>query len=105
MRIWIVSILASLLTVAAHADDAGVAFFESRVRPILVEQCYSCHSAKAKKPKAGLYVDSRTGLLKGGESGPSLVPGDPGKQGGSWDEHGSGSAGSGPTSPSEGGGA
>ena len=52
-------------------------FFETSIRPLLVERCYSCHSAGAKKLKADLYLDSRPGLLKGGESGPALVPGHP----------------------------
>ena len=49
------------------------------VRPILSEHCYRCHSAKAGKVRAGLQVDSREGLLKGGESGTVLVPGNPGQ--------------------------
>jgi len=64
-------------TAAGGTDEAGVQFFESRVRPLLVEHCYRCHSAKAEKVKAGLLVDSREGLLKGGESGPALVAGQP----------------------------
>ena len=44
---------------------------------MLAEHCYRCHSAKAEKVKAGLLVDSREGLLKGGDSGPVLVPGQP----------------------------
>ena len=47
------------------------------MRPLLAEHCYGCHSAKAKKVKAGLLVDSREGLLKGGESGPAVVAGKP----------------------------
>jgi hypothetical protein len=47
------------------------------VRPLLAEHCYRCHSAKAEKLKAGLRVDSREGVLKGGESGPALVAGHP----------------------------
>ncbi len=62
---------------AGGTDEAGASFFESRVRPLLVEHCYRCHSAKAEKVKAGLLVDSREGLLKGGESGPGLVLGQP----------------------------
>jgi hypothetical protein len=62
---------------AGGTDEAGVEFFESRVRPLLAEHCYGCHSAKAKKVKAGLLVDSREGLLKGGESGPAVVAGRP----------------------------
>jgi len=45
------------------------------VRPVLVAHCYDCHSTDAKELKAELYVDSRAGLLKGGESGPAIVPG------------------------------
>ncbi len=62
---------------AGGTDEAGVEFFESRVRPLLAEHCYGCHSAKAKKVKAGFLVDSREGLLKGGESGPAVVAGKP----------------------------
>ena len=51
-------------------------FFESRVRPLLVAQCYECHT---EKQNGGLRVDSRAALLAGGESGPSIVPGDPDK--------------------------
>ncbi len=52
-------------------------FFEKRVRPLLSENCYSCHSAK--KQKGGLRLDSLEAILKGGESGPALVPGKPGE--------------------------
>src|SRR5262245_52246974 len=55
----------------ACADDAaGREFFEKKIRPVLVQHCYKCHSASAKAPKGGLRVDSRAGLHKGGESGP-----------------------------------
>jgi mono/diheme cytochrome c family protein len=52
-------------------------FFETRVRPVLADQCYACHGKDARM--GGLRVDSRAALLKGGDSGPSLVPGDPDK--------------------------
>ena len=58
----------------------GIEFFESKIRPVLVEHCYRCHSEAAKKKgklKAGLLLDSKAGLLKGGESGPVLVVGKP----------------------------
>ncbi len=61
---------------AATAPEAE-AFFENRVRPLLVEHCYECHSEK--KVKGGLRVDSRDALLKGGDTGPSIVPGDSAK--------------------------
>ena len=54
-------------------------FFESKIRPILASQCYSCHSSKNKDVKGGLLVDTRDGLLKGGDSGPAIVPGQPEK--------------------------
>jgi hypothetical protein len=63
-----------LLLLLAQED---LRFFEERVRPILVERCYECHGAKAAKPKGGLRVDTREGLLKGGHSGPAVVPGNP----------------------------
>ena len=55
-------------------------FFESKVRPLLAENCFRCHGGESgKKPKAGLTLKSLEGMLKGGESGPALVPGDLGK--------------------------
>jgi hypothetical protein len=52
-------------------------FFERRIRPVLVQQCYECHSAGSKSLKAGLRVDTRDGLRLGGKSGePAVVPGD-----------------------------
>jgi len=60
----------------ARADDrAGMAFFEEKIRPALVEHCYECHSAELKSPKGGLLVDSRAGLRQGGDSGAAVVPG------------------------------
>ncbi|NDB77855.1 MAG: DUF1549 domain-containing protein, partial [Verrucomicrobia bacterium] len=50
-----------------------------KIRPVLAEHCYSCHSAKADKLKGGLYVDSKEGLIKGGTSGTAIVPGKPEK--------------------------
>src|SRR5262245_62074953 len=65
-------------TSAAAPDPAGVEFFEKKIRPVLVAQCYPCHSAAAqakKKLRGGLLLDSREGLLRGGDSGPAVVPG------------------------------
>ena len=53
-----------------------VAFFEKKVRPVLVQQCYECHSAQAKKVRGGLLLDTREGTRRGGEQGPAVVPGD-----------------------------
>ncbi|MGH9141057.1 MAG: c-type cytochrome domain-containing protein, partial [Thermoanaerobaculia bacterium] len=49
-------------------------FFESFVRPVLAANCYDCHGDERM---AGLRLDSRDGLIKGGRSGPAIVPGDP----------------------------
>ena len=53
----------------------GVEFFESKIRPVLTQRCYSCHSSQAKEVKAELWLDTRDGLRKGGESGAAVVPG------------------------------
>ena len=55
----------------------GIDFFERKIRPVLVQECYSCHSAEAKKHKGGLLVDTKKGLLDGGDTGPAIVPGKP----------------------------
>jgi hypothetical protein len=60
---------------APSAQD--LQFFETKIRPVLVRQCYSCHSAEGDKPGGGLLVDSRTGLRRGGDRGAAIVPGDP----------------------------
>ncbi|MBM3737349.1 MAG: DUF1553 domain-containing protein [Acidobacteria bacterium] len=54
--------------------DPRTDFFESRVRPLLAARCYSCHTDVRT---SGLRVDSRDALLKGGNRGPAIVPGDP----------------------------
>ncbi len=59
----------------AEGDD-NVGFFESRIRPVLIENCYECHSIEAGKSKAGLLLDSREGVRTGGDNGPAVVPGD-----------------------------
>ena len=66
-------------TGSARAVDeaAGIELFEKKIRPVLVERCYKCHSAKAKKLKGKLRLDSRERLLKGGETGPAIIPGKP----------------------------
>jgi Protein of unknown function (DUF1549)/Protein of unknown function (DUF1553)/Planctomycete cytochrome C len=61
----------------AGAQSARERFFEQSVRPLLVENCYSCHSAK--KQKGGLRLDSLEAILAGGDSGPAVVPGKPGE--------------------------
>ena len=65
---------------AEGAESTGAAaldHFEKHVRPVLVEHCYPCHSGEIDKPKAGLRLDGREFILRGGESGPAALPGDP----------------------------
>ncbi len=52
-------------------------YFETRIRPVLVEHCYPCHGAAPDKAKGGLRLDTRAAVLKGGNSGPALTAGDP----------------------------
>jgi len=81
---WLLVLLAYVVSVHAGesqgAEKSGpsgteVTFFETRIRPLLVENCQSCHGSE--KQKGGLRVDSRASLMTGGESGPSVVPGRP----------------------------
>jgi hypothetical protein len=64
---------------AEPSSTDGIEFFEKHIRPVLVKHCYKCHSAEAKTLEAGLRLDSREGMLKGGDSGPAVVPGAPEK--------------------------
>lgn len=64
-----------LLNGAAHASEP-MDFFEKEVRPLLINRCYECHSTE-KKVKGGLALDTRNAILKGGDSGPGLVAGEP----------------------------
>jgi hypothetical protein len=69
--------------VFVHAADPApdakkIEFFENKIRPVLVENCYKCHSedaAKEKKLKGGLKLDTKAGLLAGGDTGAAIVPG------------------------------
>src|ERR1041385_2058442 len=63
--------------IAAELTKAQNDFFESKVRPVLANNCYKCHSTRAEKVKGGLLLDSREALLKGGDSGAVVVPGNP----------------------------
>src|SRR5258708_7161428 len=72
-----VPLFSAALVSAAEFKPEGYDFFEKKIRPVLVERCYKCHSASAEKVKGGLLLDSREGMLKGGESGkPAIVTGD-----------------------------
>jgi hypothetical protein len=80
--LWAVLAWPILPAVPAIADDkppdpAAVEFFEKKVRPVLAENCHRCHSTQASKLRGGLLLDSRAGVLKGGDNGPAVVPGEP----------------------------
>ena len=63
----------------AKLNPGELEFFETRIRPVLVEHCYECHSTKAKKLRGKLLLDSREGWRRGGESGAVIHPGAPGE--------------------------
>src|SRR5262245_25952220 len=67
------ALLAALLAAqeSSTPDAAGVEFFEKRIRPVLAQKCYPCHSHQAGKPKGGLLLDTREGLVR------VVVPGRP----------------------------
>ncbi|MBB5039479.1 PSD1 and planctomycete cytochrome C domain-containing protein [Prosthecobacter dejongeii] len=63
---------------ATHGEISAdkLHFFESKIRPVLVEQCYKCHSTESEKVKGGLRLDTREATIQGGESGhPGITPG------------------------------
>ncbi|MEO2088159.1 MAG: DUF1549 domain-containing protein, partial [Gemmataceae bacterium] len=72
-----VALLLLAVSPGAEPDAKQVEYFETKIRPVLVEHCYSCHSAGAKKLKGGLLLDTRAWVLKGGDTGPAGVPGKP----------------------------
>ena len=84
LRAWIAVLGIMAMPVLSRAADSAPqlshddrVFFEEKVRPVLVTSCYKCHSRDADKVKGGLMLDTREGLLHGGDTGPALVPGKP----------------------------
>src|ERR1044071_9190418 len=80
-RIPLSLIFATLLLTAlgANAETAPsaeqIAFFEKKIRPVLADKCYKCHSEGADKIKGNLVLDTREGIRRGGDSGAAVVPG------------------------------
>src|SRR4051794_33923179 len=72
-RIGLLVVLVGGVAPWVRAGDEGVEFFEKKIRPVLVSECYRCHSADAEKLKGGLKLDTREGVLRGGESGKAAV--------------------------------
>jgi mono/diheme cytochrome c family protein len=82
LRLFFISLLpglcCSLPAVAQQTQPAfteeQITWFENRVRPLLAQHCFECHSSDAKTTRAGLKLDSRAAVLKGGDTGPAIVP-------------------------------
>jgi hypothetical protein len=72
-----ISLSIALLAPTVGAQTAGVELFEKKIRPVLAGKCYACHSSKLKAPMGGLVLDTKSGLLRGGDTGPAIVPGKP----------------------------
>lgn len=74
------SVLAALMagcwTLQTRADD-GAELYETRIRPVLMDSCYRCHSGEVEEPAGGLRLDTVEGMLHGGHLGPAVVAGDP----------------------------
>ena len=73
-------VIFGMIPLQNHAEEfaaADLEFFEKKIRPVMSASCFKCHSNEAKKLKAGLLMDSRAGLLEGGESGEAVVSGKP----------------------------
>lgn len=69
-------VLPTTSVLAAEPDAAGIEFFETKIRPVLVENCYECHSSQSDTIQGGLLLDSRDAMLRGGDSGAAMVPKD-----------------------------
>lgn len=72
-----VTLVSQTLQLLASTATVDIPFFENHIRPQLAEHCFPCHSATATKIKGGLQLDSRELLIKGGDSGPAIIPGNP----------------------------
>src|SRR5262245_7373987 len=80
LPVWLSLCLLPLAVIAVRAEAprspaAQVEYFEKAVRPVLATNCFNCHGPD--KQKGGLRLDSREALMKGGDSGPAVVPGKP----------------------------
>lgn len=76
LLLWGIASAPGVTAFAEQLTEEQIEFFEKHIRPVLVEHCYGCHSARAEPIRGGLRLDSRAGWLRGGDSGPAIVPGD-----------------------------
>ena len=86
LRLLITTVLVFVTIPALAADPEGIRFFESKIRPLLVQECQQCHSQKGKKIESGFSLDSRQQVIQGGDRGPAInlektvgEPADPGR--------------------------
>jgi hypothetical protein len=82
MRGWTYFTVVSAVVLSAQGAELSrsqLEFFENKVRPVLANHCYKCHSQSAEKVKGGLLLDTREGALAGGNTGAAIVPGNPEK--------------------------
>ena len=77
IAIFPIVLLITRAVIASEPSEPQIEFFEKHIRPVLVRNCYECHSAGAKNIRGELLLDSRAASRRGGESGPAVVPGDP----------------------------
>jgi hypothetical protein len=75
VRLLCLLVIGAMFSSRVDANDDSIAFFESKIRPVLVRHCYECHSKQAESVEGGLLLDARAGLLAGGDSGPAILPG------------------------------
>ena len=61
----------------AENNDKGTAFFEKKIRPLLIKHCYECHSEEAEERQGGLLLDRRSGWIEGGDTNKAVIPGEP----------------------------
>ncbi len=74
--VFAVAVFATQAKAQDQGDSEKLRFFEKSIRPVLVKQCYTCHSAESEEIEGGLTLDTRAGIRKGGKRGAAVVPGD-----------------------------
>src|ERR1700722_6058036 len=68
---WVAAFVAWPAAAAEPASKDGIAFFESKIRPVLAKNCFSCHSGSVQA-RGGLRLDTKVGIQIGGQSGPAV---------------------------------
>ena len=74
-----IALMPCALALDAAPTPEQLDFFEKKIRPVLSEKCYKCHSEKSEKVRGGLLLDTREGIRRGGDNGPAVAPGDLGE--------------------------